>query len=60
MILGEDFWRPKASSSSTTKSNDKIIFDGNDKSTECNVYLLMVIFKFLLFIIYFIIYRSVN
>lgn len=60
MVLGDDnFWRPKASTS-TTKSNDKIILDGNDKSTKCNVYLLLVIFKFLLFLIYYIIYRSIN
>lgn len=59
MILVEDFWRPKASSS-TTKSNDKIILEGNDKTTECNVYSLMLIFKFLLFLIYFMIYRSIS
>lgn len=57
MILGEDnLWRSKASTS-TTKSNDKIILDGYDKSSECNDYLLMIMIILLLILIYDINYR---
>lgn len=38
MILGEDNYFRSKSSTSTTRSTNKIIHDGNDKSTECNDY----------------------
>jgi len=57
MVLGEDnFWRSKPSTS-TPRSTDKILLDGNEKSTECNDYLLMVMIILMLLLIYCINYR---
>jgi len=57
MVSGEDnCWRSKPSTS-TTRSTDKILLDGKEKSTECNDYLLMVMIILLVLLIYDLIYR---